>query len=53
MKIVIDESVSYGVASYLSRMGYDVIAIAKAATSGLKDTEVFEIVKKEKAVLIT
>ena len=53
MKIVVDESVSYGVASYLRSKEYDVIAIAETVTSGLKDPDVFEIVKKENAVLIT
>lgn len=53
MKIVVDESVSYGVISYLRSVGYKVIAITENPTSGLKDPEVFDIVKKEKAVLIT
>ena len=53
MKIVVDESVSFGVVSYLRNEGYDVIAIADAETSGLKGPDVFQIVKKEKAVLIT
>jgi predicted nuclease of predicted toxin-antitoxin system len=53
MKIVVDESVSFGVATYLRRQRHDVIAIAEATTSGLEDTDVFEIVKQENAVLIT
>ena len=53
MKIVVDESVSYGVVTCLKESNFEVIAIAEAATSGLKDQEVFELVKKEKAVLIT
>ena len=53
MKIVVDESVSFGVATYLRSQGHDLIAIAEDTTSGLKDTDVFEIVKQEKAVLIT
>ncbi len=53
MKIVVDESVSFGVVSYLRNEGYDVIAIAEAETSGLKDPDVFQIVSNEKAVLIT
>ena len=53
MKIVVDESVSYSVASYLRKQGNSVIAIADTTTSGLKDPDVFEIVKKENAVLLT
>jgi len=53
MKIVVDESVSYGIVSYLRNKGHDVIAIAEALTSGLKDPDVFEVVKKENAILIT
>ena len=52
MKIVIDESVSFGVASFLKEKGHEVIAIAEGS-SGLKDSEVFELVKKEKSALIT
>ena len=49
MKILIDESVSYGVVSYLRSIGYEVIAIAEDPTSGLTDPEVFAVVKEEKA----
>ena len=53
MTIVVDESVSYGVVSYLRNLGYNVIAIAEPSTSGLKDPDVFQIVKTENAILIT
>jgi predicted nuclease of predicted toxin-antitoxin system len=53
MKIVVDESVSFGVVSYLRDEGFEVIAIAESLTSGLRDPEIFAIVKKEKAILIT
>jgi predicted nuclease of predicted toxin-antitoxin system len=53
MRIVVDESVSYGVVTYLRLKGYHVIAIAEMGLSGLKDSEVFEIVKNENAILIT
>ncbi|MCH8127885.1 DUF5615 family PIN-like protein [candidate division KSB1 bacterium] len=49
----VDESVSYGIASYLRNEGYNVIAIAEKETSGLKDSDVFQIIKRENAVLIT
>lgn len=43
MKIVVDESVSFGVAIYLRSQGHDVIAIAEATTSGLKFPYILEI----------
>jgi len=52
MKIVVDESVSYGAASYLKSKGYNVIVVAETGVSGLKDSDVFNIVKKENAILI-
>ena len=52
MKIVVDESVSFGVVSFLREEGHDVIAIVENS-SGLKDQNVFELVKKEKRALIT
>lgn len=53
MKIIVDESVSYGVVSYLRSDGHEVIAITEDPTSGLTDTEVFAIASEDKAVLIT
>ena len=53
MKIVVDESVSFGVVQYLRDKGHDVTAIAEGETAGLKDSDVFDNVKKHKAVLIT
>ena len=44
MKIVVDESVSFGVVSFLRDEGYDVIAIVEDS-SGLKDKNVFSLVK--------
>ena len=52
MKIVVDESVSFGVVSFLRDESYDVIAIVEDS-SGLKDKNVFSLVKKEKGILIT
>lgn len=45
MKIVDDESVSFGLATYLRNQSYHVITIVEATTSGLKNTDVIEIVK--------
>lgn len=53
MKIIVDESVSFGVVQYLRDKGYDVTAIAEGETARLKDSEVYDSVKKYKAVLIT
>ena len=52
MTIVVDESVSYGIVSYLRSIGYKVIAIAEPSTSGFSDPDVFQIAKSEQAILI-
>jgi len=43
MKIVLDESVSYGLAEVLLRDGHQIVAIAEATTSGNTDEEVFNL----------
>jgi len=53
MKIVLDESVSYGLGEALRHEGHEIIAIAEAATAGNTDEEVFRLVCEVKAVLIT
>ncbi|MFA4835450.1 MAG: DUF5615 family PIN-like protein [Dehalococcoidia bacterium] len=53
MKIVLDESVSYGLAEVLRHEGHEIIAIAESATSGNIDEEVFSFACKIMAVLIT
>ena len=53
MKIVVDESVSYGVVLFLRKKGYEVISIAEGVTSGLQDPDVYKLVQKNNAVLIT
>ena len=53
MKIVLDESVSYGLGEVLRHEGHEIIAIAEAATAGNADEEVFGLVCEVKAVLIT
>ena len=53
MKIVLDESVSYGLAEVLRHEGHEIIAIAESATSGNSDEEVFIFACKITAVLIT
>lgn len=53
MIIVLDESVSYGLAEVLRETGYTIIAIVEASTSGMSDEEVFDLVLKNNAILIT
>ncbi len=53
MKIVVDESVSYGVALTLREAGHSVIAIAESPTSGITDEDIFKLVIENSAVLIT
>jgi len=53
VKIVLDESVSYGLAEVLRHDGHEIIAIAESETSGNIDEEVFSIACKSAAVLIT
>jgi len=53
MKIVLDESVSYGLCVVLRYDGHEIIAVADAATAGNTDEEVFKLACEAKAVLIT
>ena len=53
MKIVLDESVSYGLAAVLRKARHNVTAIAEASTSGVIDEEIFNLVIENCAVLIT
>ena len=53
MRIVLDESVSYGLAEALLRDGHQIVVIAESATSGNTDEEVFTLACNNKSVLIT
>lgn len=53
MRIVLDESVSYGLAVALLRDGHQVVAIAESATSGNTDEEVFTLACNSNSILIT
>jgi len=53
MRIVLDESVSYGLGEVLRHAGHEIIAIAEAATAGNAEGEVFKLASEFKAVLIT
>lgn len=53
MKFIVDENVSFAVVEYLRANGHEAIAISEVSKSGLADVSVFELAKKEQAVLIT
>ena len=53
MKIVVDESVSYGVVETLRVAGHSVIAIAESPRSGTIDEDIFKLAIESSAVLIT
>jgi predicted nuclease of predicted toxin-antitoxin system len=53
MKIVVDESVSYGLAAVLRSSGHVVTAIAEATTTGAIDRDIYNAVVQEQAILIT
>ena len=53
MKIVLDESVSYGLVEILLRDGHQIVAIANSAASGNADEEVFTRACDSESVLIT
>jgi len=53
MKIVVDESVSYGVVSALRKAGYNIISIAEPSTPGITEEDIFNLVVENLAVLIT
>jgi predicted nuclease of predicted toxin-antitoxin system len=52
MKIVLDESVSYGLADVLLRDGHQIVAIAETATSGNTDEEVFLLACNSQSILV-
>jgi len=52
MRFIVDENVSFGVVKELRASGHAVIAIAEGHT-GMKDNEIYEMVIREKALLIT
>lgn len=53
MRIVVDESVSYGLVETLREAGHSVIAIAESSTSGIIDEDIFKLVIEDSALLIT
>ncbi len=53
MKFVVDENVSFAVVEFLRHDGHEVIAISETVTTGLPDSPIFDLVKREQAILIT
>jgi predicted nuclease of predicted toxin-antitoxin system len=53
MKIIADENVSLGVVTFLRNEGFEVSGIMESSISGLDDFNIFELVRKEKGILIT
>ena len=53
MKIVVDESVSFGLVEALRSAEHTVIAISETPTTGLQDDRVFKLAEENGAVLIT
>ena len=53
MKIVIDENVSYGVVERLRIIGHEVLSISELPEKGIPDVEVYRLILREQAILIT
>ncbi len=53
MRIVVDENVSYSLVERLRTKEYDVISVAELTGRMISDEEVYTLVQKEQAVLIT
>jgi len=53
MKIVVDENVSYGLVERLRMGGYDVISISELAERGMSDEDIYTLMLREQAILIT
>lgn len=53
MKIAIDENVSYGLVERLRMMGYDVISISELAKRGTSDKDIYALILREHAILVT
>jgi predicted nuclease of predicted toxin-antitoxin system len=53
MRIVIDENVSYGVVERLRMIGYDVISISERPERGMSDEDIYALILREEAALVT
>jgi predicted nuclease of predicted toxin-antitoxin system len=52
MRIVVDESVDFGIISNLRKIGYNIISIAETSP-GIPDQQVLDIAMHNNALLIT
>jgi len=53
MKFVVDENVSYGLVERLRVGGYDAISISELAERGMSDEDIYALILKEQAILVT
>jgi len=53
MKVVIDENVSYGLVERLRTMGHDVISISELGKRGTSDKDIYALILREHAILVT
>lgn len=53
MKIVVDENVSYELVERLRMTGYDVISTSELTERGMSDGDIYALVLREQAILIT
>lgn len=53
MKIVVDENVSYGLVERLRIGGHEVISISELPERGVLDEDVYALILKEQAILVT
>ena len=53
MKIVVDENVSYGLVERLRVIRYDVISVSELAERGSSDEDIYDLILREQAILVT
>ncbi|MFQ6056503.1 MAG: DUF5615 family PIN-like protein [Methanosarcinales archaeon] len=53
MRIVVDENVSYGVVEILRTSGHYVISVSELQERGMSDENVYALILREHAILIT
>ena len=53
MKFIIDESVSYAVVVEFRLKGHEVLSIAERQYAGSSDNNIYDLMIKEKAILVT
>ncbi len=53
MRFLLDESVEFRIATYLTQLGHDVRSIACDYSPGIKDHKVLALAQSEQRILIT